>query len=392
MKSFFLFLILSLTAHSEILRLSQVVHEAGEGITKFEISYGELKEMIFVKDQPIVTTADVATAQPTLTRENALSVSLTEDGGKKMFEATKAMRHGVDRIAIIVDGKVKSAPIVQSILAKNFEISGLEEPNEPQKLAARMSGKSEDEIAKIMAKNEKLAREHPPRPELVFHTDEEYKQLKTEREKMGLHYMDRVYTETELDQLLKQGMSEVDVIAIFGKPFSIDSKEKTKEHTFLTAPEKHPAEKLYHMDSFIVEFTSEKVTHWRSFGLSDRTREPKRAQRIPENLIQKVPPVDLSAEDFDIIAFVEKYEITLKPNETTPTKSDYHDLLSILWLAAGSVEEDKSILSTCDVITLLKPIIPDLDALVKNAPKGRIAVADLKTTLQPYVYGDKTLK
>lgn len=392
MKPFFLSLILSLTVNSEVLRLSHVVPEAGEGISRFEISHGDHKEMIFVKNQPIVTTADVAAAHPSLLRDDSVSVALSDEGGKKIFAATKAMRHGIDRIAIIVDGKVKSAPIVHSTLGKNFEISGLNAPDEPLKLAGRMSGKSEDEIAKIKAKNEKMASERPSLPDPVFHTEQEYQQLKTQRAKMGLHYMDRVYTEAELDQLLKKGMSQADVIAIFGKPYLIDSKEKTKELTFTTAPEKHPVEKQYHMTSFIVEFTSEKVTKWRSYIWSARTREPKKTQRIPDNLIHKAPAIDLSSNDFDMIDFVGKYEISLKQGETKPTIPDYYDLISIAWLAASSTEEGKSIDATCDVITLLKPTIPNLDALTKKAPKGRIAVADLKAALQPYIYGDETIK
>ncbi|MES2983254.1 MAG: hypothetical protein V4727_13155 [Verrucomicrobiota bacterium] len=141
MKPFFLILLLCLPAHSEILRLSLVVPEAGEGITKFEISRGEIKETIFVKDQAIVTTADVAEARPSLTRDDSVSVSLTDKGGEKMFEASKAMRHGIDRIAIILEGKLISAPVVNDTLGKNFEISGLNEPDEPKKLAARLSGK-----------------------------------------------------------------------------------------------------------------------------------------------------------------------------------------------------------------------------------------------------------
>lgn len=392
MKSLCLLLVFNLTAQSEILRLSHVVPEAGVGITRFEISDGEHTETIFVQDQPIVTTVDIAVAQPSFQREDALSVSLSEDGTKKIFEATKSMRHGIDRIAIIVDGKIISAPIVQSTLGKNFEISGLHGQDEPFKLAGRLSGKAEDEIAKIIAKNEKLAREQPQRPEPTFHTDEEYKQLKAERAKMGLHYLDRVYTEAELDQLLKKGMSEADIVALFGKPNSIESNEKTNEFTFMTAPEKLSVKEEYHMHSFIVEFTSEKVSHWRSFMWSERTREPKRAPRIPDNLIHKAPPVDFSSEDFDIIAFVEKYEISLKPGETTPTTSDYYDLLGILWTTTISEDDDKTIDTKCDLITFLKPILPELDALIKNAKKKRITMTDLKASLEPYVYGSKMLK
>lgn len=392
MKSFLLLLVLSLTTRAEILRLSHVVPEAGEGITRFEISYGDLKEMVFVKDQPIVTKADVATASPSLSREDSVSVSLTDEGGKKMLEATKAMRLGVDRIAIIVDRKVKTAPVVMSIVNKNLEISGLNDPDEPQKLAARLTGKSEDEIAKILAESKKLASQQPAQPEPVFHTDEEYKKLKTEREKMGLHYLDKVYTEAELDQLLKKGMSEPEVIALFGKPYLIESKETGKKFTFQTAPEKHPATKEFHLSSFFVVFTSEKVSQWKSSGWTDRTREQKRAHRKPDNLIHKAPAVDLSSEDFDYVTFVEKYEISLKPGETTPTIPDYYDLLSILWLAALPAEEGQTIDSSCDTITFLKPMIPDLDVLVQKAPKGRITLTELKKILEPYLDGSKSLK
>ena len=43
-----------------------------------------------------------------------------------MFDLTSKMRAGVDRLAIVLDGKVLSAPVVQSSLGANFEISGHE--------------------------------------------------------------------------------------------------------------------------------------------------------------------------------------------------------------------------------------------------------------------------
>jgi|TARA_B110000037_G_scaffold222718_1_gene299102 hypothetical protein len=42
-----------------------------------------------------------------------------------MIAATKPIAGGIDRIAIMVDGKFLSAPVVQSVpLGKNFVISG----------------------------------------------------------------------------------------------------------------------------------------------------------------------------------------------------------------------------------------------------------------------------
>lgn len=393
MKPFLLLFAVTLTAHSEILRLSHVVPEAGSGITRFELVQGDHTSIIFIKDEPILTEADIAVARPSFEREDSIDVTLSPSGAKKMIEATAPMRPGIEQIAIIIDGKVVSAPVVQSVpLGKNFQISGLDDPNEPKKLAARLTGKSEDEIAKEIAENEKRVRELPPLPKPTFHTDEEYKQLKAEREKLGMNYMDRIYTEAELDELLKKGMTEAEVIKIFGKPRSIESEENIKRLTFETAPEKFPTKEGLHLDSFIVRFDSDKVIDWCTHSWSSRTREPKNPSRIPDNLIYKTPPADFSSENFDFVTFVEAHEISLKQGEKKPSNSDYHELLGILWSISSTEDENKSIDSTCDAITFLKPVIPELEALVTKATKQRILLTDLNKALKPYALGDKTWK
>ncbi|MBK1829710.1 protein translocase subunit SecD [Verrucomicrobiaceae bacterium R5-34] len=70
--------------------------------------------------------------------EGKLSVELNSDGATKMFDLTKQMRHGQDRLAIVLDGEVLSAPVVQSSLGKNFEISGMENAAEAKSLAAAL--------------------------------------------------------------------------------------------------------------------------------------------------------------------------------------------------------------------------------------------------------------
>ena len=53
-----------------------------------------------------------------------------------MIALTKDMRPGVDRIAIVLDGEVISAPVVNQVpLGKHFIIEGLHEPGEVQSLA-----------------------------------------------------------------------------------------------------------------------------------------------------------------------------------------------------------------------------------------------------------------
>ena len=71
-------------------------------------------------------------------REGQLDVELSEDGAKKMFTLTKNMQHGRDRLAIVLDGKVLSAPTVQSALSKNFQISGMGTAKEAKALAAAL--------------------------------------------------------------------------------------------------------------------------------------------------------------------------------------------------------------------------------------------------------------
>ena len=70
--------------------------------------------------------------------EGKLTVELNPEGANKMFDLTSKMRPGVDRLAIVLDGKVLSAPVVQSSLGANFEISGMKDANEAKNIAAAL--------------------------------------------------------------------------------------------------------------------------------------------------------------------------------------------------------------------------------------------------------------
>ncbi len=52
-----------------------------------------------------------------------------------MKAATSAMNLGRDRLALVVQGKIKSAPVVQAVISRTFEISGLDGKNEASGLA-----------------------------------------------------------------------------------------------------------------------------------------------------------------------------------------------------------------------------------------------------------------
>ena len=67
--------------------------------------------------------------------EGKLTVELNLEGAEKMFQETGKIRHGIDRIAIVLNGKVLSAPTVQSRLGAKFEISGMHDVHEARQIA-----------------------------------------------------------------------------------------------------------------------------------------------------------------------------------------------------------------------------------------------------------------
>ena len=80
--------------------------------------------------------SDIASAVPSPQQADAVAITLNAEGTDKMIALTKNMTGGVDRIAIVLDGEVISAPVVnQTPLGKQFIIEGLREPGEVQNLA-----------------------------------------------------------------------------------------------------------------------------------------------------------------------------------------------------------------------------------------------------------------
>lgn len=80
--------------------------------------------------------SDIANAVPSPQQADAVAITLNGAGTDKMIALTKNMRPGADRIAIVLDGEVISAPVVNQVpLGKNFIIEGLREPGEVQSLA-----------------------------------------------------------------------------------------------------------------------------------------------------------------------------------------------------------------------------------------------------------------
>ena len=97
------------------------------------------KENILIKKRAFVTGSDIIFAQElSAPYEGQLDIELNDQAAAKMLEITSQMAHGRDRLAIVLDGEVRSSPVVQSALSKKFQLSGLGSAKEAKALAAAL--------------------------------------------------------------------------------------------------------------------------------------------------------------------------------------------------------------------------------------------------------------
>ncbi|WP_354831251.1 protein translocase subunit SecD [Akkermansia muciniphila] len=99
----------------------------------------DVKEKIFLEKRESLTGKDIVRAGVDLARPGHVNVTLSNEGADKMYNLTSRMQLGHDRMAIVLDDVVKSAPTVQAILSKSFEISGLDAPGEAEALTKVLS-------------------------------------------------------------------------------------------------------------------------------------------------------------------------------------------------------------------------------------------------------------
>jgi len=95
----------------------------------------EIKTPILLNRRVALGGSDVVDAYPSPQQQDAVAVTLSNAGSDKMFNLTKDMQLGVDKIAVVLDGEVLNAPVVQAVLTKNFIVSGLRESGEPKTLS-----------------------------------------------------------------------------------------------------------------------------------------------------------------------------------------------------------------------------------------------------------------
>lgn len=118
-------------------------------VHRFTDSEGnERKEAILLYRRAALGGKDIARANPSTRQSDAVEITLNSDGTDKMIALTREgnMRLGIDRIAIVLDGEVVSAPVVQARLGKNFIVEGLNEPGEVERLANQLMNPLENKL------------------------------------------------------------------------------------------------------------------------------------------------------------------------------------------------------------------------------------------------------
>ncbi len=97
----------------------------------------EITTYILLSNRVALTGKDVERAWPeSRMGDVSVGIYLYSKGEDKMINLTKDMKPGVDRIAVLLDGEVLTAPVVQSVpLGRNFQISGQKDQVEARALA-----------------------------------------------------------------------------------------------------------------------------------------------------------------------------------------------------------------------------------------------------------------
>lgn len=96
----------------------------------------EITTPILLNRRAALGGSDILSAIPSQQQSDAVDIVLNGKGTDKMIALTQNMQPQVDRIAVVLDGEVISAPVVnQTPLGKRFIIEGMDEPGEAKELA-----------------------------------------------------------------------------------------------------------------------------------------------------------------------------------------------------------------------------------------------------------------
>ena len=128
----------------QILPNPRVSDETGEPILdrqgKQVIDFYVLQKPHAAMQQDVyITGKEVASARPAYERRGVVSVTLNRTGASRMGQLTGKMVKGRDRLAVVLNGQVKCAPVVQETLHKDFQISGLMGKGEPEDISKALA-------------------------------------------------------------------------------------------------------------------------------------------------------------------------------------------------------------------------------------------------------------
>ncbi|HKB39301.1 MAG TPA: hypothetical protein VKD72_22880 [Gemmataceae bacterium] len=119
------------------LRLAET--KSAEGLTEATVAGTTTK--VYLHKEAVITNDDIADAQATVDANKALAVEITftKEGQKKIARATED--HKDKPLAILLDGKVISAPVIKSVITDKAMITGNFTKGEVEQLARTIKGK-----------------------------------------------------------------------------------------------------------------------------------------------------------------------------------------------------------------------------------------------------------
>ncbi|MCH2064011.1 MAG: protein translocase subunit SecD [Roseibacillus sp.] len=116
-----------------------------------------ITEQLLLEKRNKIEGKHVKKAFPDQGSTGVVRVELSNSGGKLMRNLTAPMRKGSDQLAIVLDGKVNSAPVVQATLSSIFVIEGLGDAEECRDLSATLMNPLENPL-KILKESTVTAR------------------------------------------------------------------------------------------------------------------------------------------------------------------------------------------------------------------------------------------
>ncbi len=101
--------------------------------------YVLLKPAVALQRGIYITGEHVSAANPNYTQSGVINVTLNREGAGRMTRMTGAMTLGRDLLAVVLNSQVKCAPVVQAVLSKDFQISGLDGKGEPEDVSKALA-------------------------------------------------------------------------------------------------------------------------------------------------------------------------------------------------------------------------------------------------------------